>query len=141
MAGVRLVLLHPEVAGRSCGDCKQFLYHDGPNHLSGRKLLLPDGKPRPRLPNVPTPCWMCPKIPAGEAPFPHNAVEMSPKSWRAYTHYLECRAVLRFPDHDPIVRRNAMLIRMVEDEAQEYRADRRTDLTSALLLSNRFRGN
>ena len=39
---------------------------------------------------------------------------MSPWNELAYTHYLECKAVGSFPD-DPIVRRNASLIRSVED--------------------------
>ena len=35
----------------------------------------------------------------------------------AYEHYRECRAVGEFPD-DPIVRRNAAIIRAVEDEIE-----------------------
>lgn len=137
---MRLVLLHPEIVGRSCADCKAWMFDDSPTRLSGRKFVRA-GQPQPRPPNLPTPCHQCPKIPAGADPKPENAVELSPKNWRAYSHYLECRAVLKFPDADPIVRRNAVLIRMVEDEARDAREDRRADLTTSLLLANRFARN
>ena len=48
----------------------------------------------------------------------HN-VFMQP--W-AYRHYMECKAVGRFPD-DPIVRRNAGIIRRIEDAQERSRTD------------------
>jgi hypothetical protein len=41
----------------------------------------------------------------------------------AYRHYSECRATGSFPD-DPIVRRNAALIRAQEDQAAQHDATR-----------------
>jgi hypothetical protein len=49
-------------------------------------------------------------------------VELSPKNEAAMRHYFECRAIGRFPD-DEIVRRNAMIIRRLEDTANESRRD------------------
>jgi hypothetical protein len=43
-----------------------------------------------------------------------HAVEPTGRSWRAYRHYRECRAVGRFPD-DPLVRRCAALVRQFEE--------------------------
>ena len=75
------------------------------------------GEKVPRIAGQPTPCRFCPKIPKGQEPKPENAVELTMRNWQAYQHYLECKAVGAFPD-DPIVRRNAMLIRQVEDSAR-----------------------
>lgn len=61
------------------------------------------------------PCYSCPKIPEhGDGARPGLAVELTDRNWEAYSHYLECKAVGSFPD-DPIVRRNAAIIRSVED--------------------------
>lgn len=79
-----------------------------------------------------TPCHKCPKIPRGEKPCPANAVELSERSWQAYWHYLECKAVGQWPD-DPIVRRNARIIRGVEDRAGQGRLDRALNLVVAML--------
>ncbi len=70
-----------------------------------------------RLLSQPPPCGTCPKIPK-DAPVKHwdHAVQLSDKNWRAYQYYLECRAVGQFPD-DAIVRRNARIIRAIQDEA------------------------
>jgi hypothetical protein len=73
------------------------------------------GKPVMRLPMIPTPCHSCPKIPDGVDKVSDNAVEPTDRSWRAYDHYRKCRAVGVFPD-DPIVRRNAAVVRAVEDD-------------------------
>jgi hypothetical protein len=47
---------------------------------------------------------------------PENPLSLSDVNSEAYRHYRECRATGNFPD-DPIVRRNAALIRAQEDEA------------------------
>lgn len=67
-----------------------------------------------------TPCRYCPKIPDGKDPRPENAVEVSEKNLAAYGHYLECKAVGAFPP-DPIVRRNAAVIRGVEEAVGRVR--------------------
>ena len=46
-----------------------------------------------------------------------NPTTLLPCNELAYEHYRECRAVGEFPD-DPIVRRNAVIIRSVEDEIE-----------------------
>lgn len=70
-----------------------------------------------RIPQQEPRCCWCPKVPRGTEPVPENAVELNAMNWRAYQHYLECKAVGQFPGDDPIVRRNAMLIRGVEEAA------------------------
>ncbi len=103
----------PEFFGRTCADCKRWLYRpDGTKMVRGRPQ--DGGKPIPRPEGQPTPCHECPKVP-DDAPEKSSqyALEPSERSKAAYLHYLECVAVGRFPD-DPIVRRNAAIIRRVE---------------------------
>lgn len=103
----------PEFAGRSCADCKRWLYRpDGSKMVRGRPQ--DGGLPMLRPQGQPTPCHECPKVPS-DAPerTSAHAIEPSEKSWLAYQHYLECAAVGSFPD-DPIVKRNARVIRQVE---------------------------
>lgn len=112
-----LKLLHPNVAERSCEHCQIYMYH----HESGRLVLNSDGTPRQRPRNSKPPCVategrpdevrarVCPKI------SPTAGVELNVRNVEAVNHYLECRAVGVFPD-DPIVRRNAAIIRNVMDE-------------------------
>ena len=108
---MRLILFHPEF-DRTCADCQKYLYDD-----DGLLVRRParTGLPVLRPKGAATPCHKCPKIPKGEAPLPTNAQELSEKNRRAFGHYLQCRAVGRFPE-DPIVRRNAVVIREVHDE-------------------------
>src|SRR3954464_6059038 len=76
-----------------------------------------DGQPETRLkqlgPSFLAPCQDpnrgCPKG------TPENPRSLCPENVEAYEHYLECRAIGSFPD-DPIVHRNAALIRAVEDD-------------------------
>lgn len=121
---MRLKFLHPEIAARSCVDCKQFMYDDTPQRMG--LPVIRGGVHQPRG-NTPTPCRWCPKIPAS---VPANqatadkAVELSERNWLALIHYLKCRAVGRFPA-DPWVERNAMIIREEMDAAEQDRQDRR----------------
>lgn len=104
---------HPEFAGRTCADCKRWLYRpDGSKMVRGRPQ--DGGLPLARPPGQPTPCHECPKVP-DDAPerTSHYAIEPSEKSKQAYQHYLECAAVGNFPD-DPLVKCNARIIRQVE---------------------------
>lgn len=104
-----LLFAHPEVAGRSCHDCHTWLY-DGDGKITQRA-----GKPVRRPLGVITPCVNCPKIPDGVVKDWHNAESLTEKNSAAFVHYIECRAVGRFPD-DPIVARNAAVIRKVMDD-------------------------
>ena len=82
-----------------------------------------------RLPTVPTPCFKCPKIPQGVERVATNAIEPSDRSWQAYQHYRECRAVGAFPN-DAICRRNAAIIRAVEDSYERSDLRRLIDILS-----------
>lgn len=110
------------MAYRPCDLCLKFIY----DHKSGRIDLDKDGKPKPRVPGVKLPCQVsegmaydvrqraCAKI------SPESRLSLNERNQQAYEHYRQCRAVGQFPD-DPIVRRNAAIIRALEDE---YDADR-----------------
>lgn len=114
MSGVRLLLLHPEVATRDCGHCQKWLYSDKtgrPEKRGGIDVERPKGtKP---------PCRMHIGCPKGT---PEDQKSLSPKNRAAWRHYQECRAVGSFPD-DPIVRRNAAIIRAVEDTIEGIKQD------------------
>lgn len=116
MVGVRLVLLHAVVSERSCRECQDWLYTDKPGEFAS-KPFEHGGRKIPRPKGTKTPCYMCPKqppdVPEGER-CPETAIELSERNWRAWSHYRECRAVGHFPD-DPIVRRNASIIRSAEE--------------------------
>lgn len=64
---------------------------------------------------MPPPCRVkeigCPKG------TPEKNRELSPKNRQAYEHYLQCKAVGKFPE-DAIVYRNAGIIRRIEDSFQ-----------------------
>lgn len=128
---MRLVLLHPAVAARDCADCRRWLYDDRPGAF-GAKPIERGGKKVARLPGQRTPCSWCekqpPDVPEADRT-PATAQDLSEKNWRAYRHYLECRAVGQFPD-DPIVRRTAAEVRQAEDLAALVRQARLAVLSS-----------
>ena len=64
---------------------------------------------------------------------PNPDAELSARNWQAYQHYMEHKAVGRFPD-DAIVRHNAGLIRMVEDSVS------RQELQHAIVMAGARRG-
>lgn len=53
------------------------------------------------------------------------------RTMRAYQHYLECSAVGSFPD-DPVVRRNAGIIRGIEQRVESMKHD---ELRAALAVN------
>ena len=101
-----LVLEHPEIIRRSCEDCTKYQYgEDG-------KQVMWRGKPMKRGPgNRPICRYGTDRCPKGT---PEASKEMTRKNYAAYQHYIECKAIGKFPD-DPIVRRNAATIRAIED--------------------------
>ena len=109
--GVRLILAAPQVAFRDCTLCLKYVYDEA----SGRPVEHPphSGRLVPRPPAAPPPCRLpglgCPKG------TPQNPIALSEINRQALRHYHECRATGSFPD-DPIVRRNAALIRAQEDQ-------------------------
>lgn len=117
-----MILLHPGIAGRSCSDCQKYLYYDRGSDDFGARVER-GGLPVLRPKGVKTPCAWCPKILPGDEPIPANANEITEKNLAALIHYRESRAVGDFPD-DPIVRRNAALIRGAEDVAERVHQTR-----------------
>lgn len=98
---------------------------------------LTDMRPQARPPRTVPNCAGCPKIPrdaegALSAPRSGLAVELTDKNVQAYQHYLECRAVGQFPD-DPVVRRNAAVIRGVEEALRPDVGEKLDFLLSVIL--------
>lgn len=60
---------------------------------------------------------LCSRCPKGTA---ERQRSLSPENWQCYEHYLECKAVSSFPD-DPVVRRNAVEIRRIEEANEQCR--------------------
>lgn len=108
---MRLLLTAPQVAFRDCDHCQAFVYDE----KTGKMQTYGQGKPVPRPKSCPSPCRLphvgCPKG------TPESPKSLNEANWLAYEHYHECRAVGQFPD-DPIVRRNARVIRQIEDQRE-----------------------
>jgi len=117
VTGVGLLLSHPRILQIDCKDCKKFHF----DFNKGKKRMRA-GFPIIREPNEPTPCWKCPKLEGVEYKKPENSIQLSPKNEEAFSMYLEWKATNSFPD-DPIVRRNAGMIRWVEDVHQRANSD------------------
>lgn len=128
---MRLILLRPDVAVRSCEDCSKYLYKDSPTRFGEVSERM--GIKTLRMAGQDPPCRWCPKIPDGEPKIRSSAVELSDRNWQAFRHYRECRAVGRFPD-DPIVSRNAGVIRQIQDDADARQAQRTTFVAMASAL-------
>ena len=115
-SGVRLLLNWPQVASRDCRHCQQFAYDEATGQPCRNRAREGELVPRPAG-NLP-PCRIegvgCPKG------TPDQQNSLNERNRQAYRHYLECRATGNFPD-DPIVRRNAVLIRAEEDRVGEGR--------------------
>jgi hypothetical protein len=110
---VRLLIAAPQVAFRDCGHCQKYVYDEE----TGRPCENPprSGRLVPRPAGAPPACRIagvgCPK---GTPEAPRG---LSPANRAAWRHDRECLAVGSFPD-DPIVRRNAAIIRAQEDAAR-----------------------
>lgn len=109
-----MLLRHPAIALRDCEQCQKFLFDE----RTGRRVTDKRGNPVPRPKRTLAPCryakGICPKG------TPEKQRSLSARNLLAYQHYLECKATGDFPS-DPIVRRDAAIIRRVEDEAHEER--------------------
>ena len=109
-----LELCHPEVAALPCSVCRGFIILEKTWELDRTS----DGQPirRPSIGiNKDPPC----KQPRGQCPKGSYDAKRSldPQNEQAYRHYLECKAVGRFPP-DAIVRENAGVIREVEERVE-----------------------
>lgn len=112
---MKLVLLHPEVAYRDCQHCLKFLYDDKGKPVPSREAEISgkDGKYRERDSSCPPECRTDKGCPKGT---PEKPKTLTPENTQAWIHYRECKATNSFPD-DPIVRRNATIIREIEEYA------------------------
>jgi hypothetical protein len=107
---VILELYHPLVANRNCQHCQEYLYREDTGEVDmDRKFAVPQPIKRPEV--MPPPCRTNQGCPKGT---PENSKELSNKNRLAYDHYLQCKAVGKFPE-DAIVYRNAGIIRQIED--------------------------
>lgn len=111
---MRLLLLHPEVATRDCQHCLKFLYDNKGDPLTTRRHTDEEPDYMARDHSSPSECRSPKGCPKGT---PENPKTLNERNWLAYEHYRECRAVGKFPD-DAVVRRNAAVIRAVEDEVE-----------------------
>lgn len=113
---MQLAILHPEVAYRDCATCLEFVHDEKTGELQKYR-----GEPVRRAKGTFPPCRY-PDPATGKSRCPNGTPEASkrltPKNFQAWEHYLECKATGLFPD-DPIVRRNAGLIRRIEDSLQD----------------------
>lgn len=108
-----LILLHPEVAYRSCEHCLKYIYDDESGELQKFR-----GEPVERV--VPAPCRNS-KHPKGcPKGTPENPKTLSLKNQKAYVHWKECKATGNFPDDDT-VRQNAAIIQDLVDSANEHK--------------------
>jgi len=117
MTGIQLAILHPQVAYRDCADCEKNLYDAD----TGERQLDRNGNPIPRVKGTFAPCrYIDPRQPEGRCPkgTPEKSKALTDRNVLAWQHYRECKAVGQFPD-DPIVRKNAGLIRQIEDAMED----------------------
>ena len=111
---MKLVLLHPTLAFRDCGHCKQWQYNEQTGEVEQWR-----GEPLKRVGNPP--CLTTTGCPKGS---PNAGRELSDANWLAFAHYKQCKAVGIFPD-DEIVARNAVALQDIlerVDQLREYEA-------------------
>ena len=109
---------------RNCEHCLKYLYDEE----TGRPTLGRDGKPEERAMYdvngtsiCPPPCRTEKGCPKGT---PEHPKSLNPINRQCYQHYRECRAVGEFPK-DPVVKRNAAIIREAEDDFKRYQQNKR----------------
>lgn len=109
--GVWIELTAPQVARRSCDECRKWWY----DHDTG-KVVEKGGKKLKRVPGSSLPCEAGVGCAKGHW---HAPKSLSAKNHKAYEHYLGCRSLGAFPQ-DSIVARNARLISEVERRAERF---------------------
>lgn len=122
---MRVLLAHPNLV--SCECCAAYAF----KKAGGEVMRVPGtGEPMERGTGQPTPCSSCPKVPTWAKAAGKDwrelrtlAAELTPANRLAYEHYVQCKAVGRFPD-DPIVEWVAGVVRRCEDEDERRRGDR-----------------
>lgn len=111
--GVILELTKPQFAKRDCNVCKRLWLDDDTG-----KPVMKGGKPLLRPVDSVLLCQTKAGCPKGT---PENPKSLSPKNRLAWNHFRDCAAVGQFPD-DPIVRRNARVIRAAMAVAAKRKA-------------------
>lgn len=110
------MLLHPEVATRSCTDCQQFVYDE----RTGQRTYRDPAKTIPCLRVAGTePCRTAQGCKKGT---PESPKSLNARNRQAWDHYMRCKATGRFPD-DSIVAHNAGLIVQVSEAISRARAE------------------
>jgi hypothetical protein len=121
---VILELLHPQVARRDCNHCQLYQYNEDTGRVEQWR-----GRPLRRVRGQPPPCRTPQGCPKGS---PEESRQLTRRNEQAYDHYLQCRATGRFPD-DPLVARNAAIIRSAWDLLERRNAEELRMLLSALI--------
>lgn len=111
MHGVALQILHPDLDCLTCEECRE--YEIDPETKAVKNFPGSD-KPIKRDPRSLCDCETPSGCPVGSYDNPRR---LSRKNRRAYHHYLECKALNRFP-RDGIVERNAGIIFQVQQTAE-----------------------
>lgn len=109
-----LARTHPEIAFRSCESCQAFVYDDDGSVAQFR------GEPIPRPGHLPTPCKTDVGCPKGS---PDAGIALSKRNHKAVAFHRRCEAVGRWPA-DPIVERNAAIIKSADAEADDILRER-----------------
>lgn len=124
-----LIFYHPKVAYRDCEHCQKYLYNEDSGTVDMNTRFDPP-RPRERTDVIPPPCRIksigCPKG------TPEENRGLSAKNRQAYEHYLQCKAVGKFPE-DAIVYRNAGIIRRIEDSFGRFETRELRDWIKALM--------
>lgn len=141
MSAVRLRIINPEVAGRDCRKCHEFVFDPD----TGRMLTQDDGVTPLRWPKgkgPPCRTWgeSCPKG------TPEDSKDFTDQNWQAFLHFLGCEAMHDFPKESRVIR-NAKLIAYARDQAEiekQWLAERmdrlhQTHLAEMLSISLRAR--
>lgn len=110
--GVRLAMEHPLLDRRSCVDCQKWWFNEDTG-----KIEQVDGEYALRPIEFPVMCRTNEGCPVGT---PENPLRLTAQNRAAFDHFRQCEAVNDWPD-DPIVARNALIIRRTREEVLRER--------------------
>jgi hypothetical protein len=122
--GLKLWVLHPEVATRSCDECKRFVFDD-----NGKKMMR-GGNPVPRQPGANPPCRTCPKI----SPENEKNCTLSEKNWKTIQLWYQSKATGGNVPLDDIARENLGLVQYVMDAVSTVENAKATMMAMAPLM-------
>lgn len=110
--GVRLALEYPLLDRRSCANCQKWWFSED----TGR-IEQVEGCDSVRPPEFPVMCKTNEGCPVGT---PENSLRLTAQNRAAFDHFRQCEAVNAWPN-DPIVARNALIIRRTREEVLRER--------------------